>query len=330
MDLCEMGVATRCRKAPAELLLKTICRLVGALALLGFTGGTALAQWSDPESTCASSTTIFCHGFESGSFSIWDDYDGNPAPWNSLQSDPGPLAHAGNTVARLRVPTGSGGTDLVKVLSSSSQRLYARWYQKWEPGYDFAAANHGSGLHAGSRDNLGRSDYRPSGSDWFSALLEPYQGRLNLYVYYRGMYQDCADPNGACWGDRFPCTVDSGASYCTKASDRPRVLAPQLVAGQWYCLEIMMDGGTPTSAETGANGALDFWIDEVEFGPWNNLWMRTSSSVNPGLLWLSLYHHSTHSTEGILLDNVVVSTNRVGCLKDSQKRPVPPSNVQAS
>ena len=32
------------------------------------------------------------------------------------------------------------------------------------------------------------------------------------------------------------------------------------------------------------------------------------------ILWLSLFHHAEHSVEGILLDDVVVSTDRVGCL----------------
>jgi hypothetical protein len=62
---------------------------------------------------------------------------------------------------------------------------------------------------------LGRSDYRPSGSDHAGTWLEPNPrlgGRPNLYSYYRGMYQDCADPNGQCWGDNFPCMTDEGIS----------------------------------------------------------------------------------------------------------------------
>ena len=305
-------------------------RIVAVLAQFAWSAGVSAQAWSDPELFCAQSTTVFCHGFETGSFSVWDDFDGNPAPWNSLIKNPGPLSHSTNTVARFRVPAGRNGTDLVKVLNGSHQKLYARWYQQWEPGYDFSADNHGGGLHAGARNLLGRSGNRPLGNDWFTAWLEPVNGRLTLYAYYRGMYMDCSNPNGSCWGDRFPCTADSGATYCTKPQHRPTVVPPQMVAGQWYCLEMMMDGGTPSSTQAGANGALNFWIDGVQYGPWTDLWMRTSSTVNIQILWLSLFHHAEHSVEGILFDNVVVSDSPIGCLKDQGTQPKPPTNVSAS
>jgi len=135
-------------------------------------------------------------------------------------SDPGPFDEEDNHGMRLRVPPGRGGADIVKVLPSSHDRLYARWYIKWEAGYDFDAPNHGGGLHAGDRNLLGRSDYRPDGNDWFSVGIEPLPElhRLNAYVYYRGMYIDCADPSDACRGDHFPCTMDEGAAYCENRS----------------------------------------------------------------------------------------------------------------
>jgi hypothetical protein len=305
----------------------TIVKIAAMLVPMVWAMGASAQTSSNPELICAQSTTVFCDGFETGNFSIWDDYDGNPAPWNSLINNPGPLSRPNNTVTRLRVPAGRGGTDLVKVLGSASKKLYARWYQQWETGYDFSAPNHGSGLHAGGRDYLGRSDYRPLGNDWFTAWLEPYSGRLNLYAYYRGMYQDCSNPNGACWGDHFPCMVDSGATYCTKPQHRPNTMPPELVTGRWYCLEMMVDGGAPSSTGSGANGELDFWIDGVQYGPWTNLWMRTSSAVNIEILWLDLFHHADHSAEGVLIDDVVVSATPIGCLNNPAIRPRPPTDV---
>ena len=161
---------------------------------------------------------VFCSSFEEGSFDIWDDYDGNPPETNALIDDPGPFGLAGNHAARLRVPAGRGGADLIKVLPESHTRLYARWFMKWEPGYDFSSANHGSGLHAGRRDLLARSGFRPNGDDWYAAWVEPITDgpRLNIYTYYPGMYMDCADPSGSCWGDHFPCMADEGRTYCTR------------------------------------------------------------------------------------------------------------------
>jgi hypothetical protein len=277
----------------------------------------AAAVPCDDSSLCA--VGVFCSGFEEGSKAIWDDYDGNPDSTNLLMADPGPCNKSGNHIMRLRPPAGEGGADLVKILPSSHDKVYARWYQKWEPGYDFTAPNHGSGLHAGSRDLMGRSGYRPNGSDWFMTTIEPLAstGTLNrrphLYTYYPGMYQDCADPNGLCWGDSLPCMYDEGTGYCTKPQDREKATPPQFESGTWYCIEIMLDGGSPVSNPAQANGAEDFWIDGVEYGPWTNLWMRTTSNLKITTLWLSLYNHAQHSLQGIMLDDVVVSTSRVGC-----------------
>jgi hypothetical protein len=259
---------------------------------------------------------IFCSGFEEGDKSIWDDYDGNPDPQNLLVADPGPMSLAGNHVMRFRAPAGRGGADLVKVLPEQADKLYARWYIKYETGFDFSAPNHGGGLHAGSRDLLGRSDYRPSGSDWFTGWVEHTTDAhvYNVYSYYRGMYMDCADPNGQCWGDHFPCMADQGQTYCTKAAHRPGVVPPTVATDRWYCVELMMDGGLPSQNGTGATGALDFWVDGKEVGPWTGLWYRTTADLKLGILWLNLFHHGDHSIAGLFYDNVVVSRSRIGCL----------------
>lgn len=266
---------------------------------------------------CAESNPdwVFCHSFEAGDFDVWDDYDGNPSTTNSLPLDPGPFQLEDNHVLRLHVPPGRGGADVVKLLPSGHRRLYARWFAKWESGYDFSAPNHGGGLHAGARDLLGHSDDRPNGDDWFTAWIEPMTDtpRLNLYSYYRGMYMDCADPSGRCWGDHFPCLMDEGEAYCTRPEHRETVLPPVLESDRWYCLEMLMDGGEAVSSEDAANGALDFWIDDQEVGPWEGLWMRTDPDVEISILWLSLFHHGDHSDAGLRIDDVVVSTSRVGC-----------------
>lgn len=296
-----------------------------AIALIG--GGWAASSMASPapEAICSSTTTIFCSGFEEGSFSIWNDYDGNPAPWNLIVSDPGPLVRSDNHVTVMTVPAGRGGTDLVKVLPRTVDKAYVRWYQKWEPGFDFSVGMHGGGIHAGDRNLMGTSGNRPTGSDWFSTWIEPYQGRLNMYTYYRGMYMDCSNPVGSCWGDHFPCFVDSGQSYCTKVADRPRIMPPLLVTDRWYCIEFMVDAGTPTTTQSGANGAMDLWIDGTEYGPFNNLWFRTTPDLKINILSPGIFFHADHSTAGVRFDDIVVSTQRIGC--EGGKLPNPPTNV---
>ena len=262
---------------------------------------------------CRNPSVIFCSGFEEGSKSIWDDRDENPDSTNLLLLEPGPFQIPGNHVMRLHVPPGRGGADLVKVLPSTYDKLYMRWYQQWEKGYDFTAANHGSGMYGGSRDLLGMSGNRPHGNDFFISTFEPLEGKLNLYTYYPGMYMDCANPDGACWGDHFPCWFDEGQRICEKPEHRDRLMPPVMEAGRWYCLEMMIDAGTPRQSDSLADGSLNFWIDGIEYGPWNNLWFRTTPNLRLSILWFMLFHHGNHSDAGILLDNIVVSTTKIGC-----------------
>ncbi|MCP4573102.1 MAG: hypothetical protein GY838_12165 [bacterium] len=280
---------------------------------------TALADFPLDECPLGDENWVFCTAFEDGDFSVWDDYDGNPAPDNVLLEDPGPWNVAGNHVARLRVPAGRGGVDLIKVMPSTYDIMYARWYVQWEPGYDFSVLSHGGGIWAGDRNMLSRSGYRPDGTDRFGAGLEPYasNGRLNTYGYYRGMYQDCVDPEGLCWGDRFPCMLDEGQGYCTEPQHRDDATPPPVLeSGRWYCIEMMFDAGTPSPDGSTADGVLNFWIDGVEQGPWDDLWLRTSADLKLSVLWLQLFHHDVHPVAGILLDNVVVSTAPIGCRAD--------------
>ncbi|OGU15180.1 MAG: hypothetical protein A2X61_15125 [Ignavibacteria bacterium GWB2_35_12] len=261
------------------------------------------------------STIVFTSGFEEGNKDIWDDYDDNADETNLQMLDPGPFGKQGNHVMRLRVPPGRGGADIVKVLPGTYDKLYLRWYQKWETGYDFNAKNHGGGLYAGPRYLLGRSDVRPNGTDLFCAYLEPLDKvkRLNFYAYYRGMYMDCVDPNGMCWGDHFPCWFDEGEHICTKPEHRESIMPPLMETGRWYCLEMTIDAGTPVQNDADADGSMNFWIDGVEYGPFEHLWLRSTAALKLNILWLELFHHEAHSVEGIMLDEIVVATERIGC-----------------
>lgn len=263
-------------------------------------GSNVTDQSSPNECSNMKPNWVFCSSFEEGNKNIWDDYDGNPDSTNLIMKEPGPAGITGNNVMRLRVPPGRGIADLVKVLPQSYDKLYARWYVQWEPGYDFNTPNHGGGLHAGGRGYLGRSDFRPTGNDWFTGWIEPETSLHKLYVYsyYRGMNMDCVDPNGQCWGD----------SFINNTSQNP-----VLNTGRWYCVEMMMEAGTPTNNLSNANGTINFWLDGKEMGPWTNLWLRTTPDLKINILWLSLFHHGQHPVEGIMLDNVVASTTRIGC-----------------
>ncbi|MCI0590884.1 MAG: hypothetical protein L0Y67_04675 [Gammaproteobacteria bacterium] len=304
-----------------------------ASLILLYVGAMATATAAVVQNECVSppSGTVFCEDFEgTNPKSHFNDYDGNSDTENQIVANNGPASSASNKVIRLRVPEGQrGGSDLVKVLPSSYDRLYARWYFQYEPGFNFNAPNHGGGLTAGDRNYIGVSGNRPTGND-FAYLTVQYLNPSALpfaYSYYRGMYQDCANPDGQCWGDSLPCVY--GESYCSKPQHRPSIVMPTIQAGRWYCVEEMLDMGTPNTTGVNPNGRFAIWLDDQVLGDYQDLWLRTTTGLRVQNLWLSLFHHDgTHSTVGEMIDNVVVSTQRVGCGAATAASLNPPANLR--
>lgn len=262
---------------------------------------------------------VFQSGFEEGNKDIWDDWDGNPDESNLLVEDPGPFDTPGNHVMKLIPPPGErGGADLVKVLPSQHDRLYARWFIKYEKGFNFNALNHGGGLFAGDRNLLGSSGIRPDGTNKASFSLEysPSLHTPQIYAYYRGMHQDCANPNGSCWGDVFPCTSDEGQNYCEHVQHRDPPLPPVLEADTWYGMEIKLKLGTPSPDGSIRDGEISLWVDGVNYGKWDDLWIRTTYDLKINILRLALFHHDgSHTDAGVFYDDVVVSTKPIGMEK---------------
>jgi hypothetical protein len=282
-----------------SLPTRAVLLALGACALAGAA--------SDVESEHPQPGWLFASGFQEGSTAVWDGVDTTV----ELVADPGPFGFAGNTVARFRAPPGQrGGAGMVKVVPSTHDRLYARWYMKFEAGFNFSARNHGGGLHGGSRWSLGMSGNVPT--DWFTATIEytvppalPF-----IYTYYQGMYQDNGGPDQT-WGDSFPFSYSSG--YPNRPQHRALQPRPALVADRWYCVEQMIDAGTPSADGAHADGRMCLWYDGRLIGAWNDLWWRKDAAVKPNLLWLSLFHHDgTHSIPGEMFDDVVISGERIG------------------
>lgn len=272
---------------------------------------------------------VFCNGFEEKTSAAqrgaWDDYDGNTDPsQNAWVKNPGPFNIADNQVHQMRVPAGRGGVDLVKDLPQGYDKLYARWFVQWEDGYNFSAPNHGSGLFAGDRGLMGVAGNIPNGRDWFSSWVEvnTESQRLTTYNYNPGMYQFDGQPPGSQYGDSIPCYAYE--AICERDIHRPPALnnlPPQLVTNRWYCVEQMIDAGTPVNSAAQADGVLNLWIDGVEIGPFENMWFRRPGNMGEEpikihILGLGLFHHDdTHTSAGMLFDNVVMSTERIGCPK---------------
>jgi len=278
-----------------------------------------VADSDDDAKTCQpmQPSWLFCEDFEYGNLSAWEPH--HPDGYVMLLPAPDKHRQENNIALRVRVPPGRGGKGLRKTFTLKDHKiLHARWYVKYEPGFDFSARNHGHGFRAGDPWSPG-SGHRPAGDDYFSVRFEHIiEPNINwpvnyLYVYYRGMQMDCSDPEGACWGDHFPCMVDEGY-YCTNEKYRETVLPPVLEHDRWYCVELMADAGTPVDNREDADGRLDFRVDGRRIGPWEDLWLRTHAGVRINSFWLGLFHHDEHSKEGMMFDDIVISTQRIGCV----------------
>lgn len=291
---------------PIKLRVLTIGVSVFVLLLTGFVNGQVTkCDGSDPD-------VVWCSGMEESNLnSNWN----NDKATGQKFSDPGPFDVSGNSVARI-----SGLTRRFGDNGTGWRKLYLRYYQKFETGYDFTASCHNGGAWAGGRNSCyGCSHNRaPTGMDgWFWMTLEScYAQKLYHYFYYPGQKMDCSNPSGACWGDHIPCMISD--SYCNripryKAPPKPRT--PIMVYGRWYQIEMMCDVGDPTPTAAGANGELNLWIDGVEYGPYDSLWFRTVP--DPYVLintigFMMYWHNGSPNGKTFLIDDVILSKAPIG------------------
>ena len=352
-----------------DLVLHTryIVRLFSALLLsLLFSPRLAVSQTCSDATVCQNA--VFCTGFEEANpKSNWDDWDGNPDSQNLVLQEPGPCNSGSNKVMRL---IGHGADMRKNFRTSSYDKLYFRWYEKFEAGYDFTwcgGSCHGVELAAGLPPGAdGRTDwlwdigmfisnYRPplvSGYDPSDGTyLQPFYKAYfdltttfgsvspHLYSYYHAMFMDgdgdcggvpCFNVTGpvgsaigGVFGDIFPCV----GSLCEGNRDYEGndLGISSIQLGKWYCFEIMVDGGTPSNDLASASGQENFWIDGREAGPFTKLWMR----ADPNVKLRAIYIPNSYSGN-VLVDNIVVSTQRIGCLGSPVAPTVPsaPTNLR--
>jgi|GEM_PF-2469731 len=260
---------------------------------------------------------VFCADFEDGDFEQWNDLDGNGFETNELVPGDGPRNATDNHVTRLRIPPGEATVDLVKQLPGYYDQLYMRWYIQYETGYDLGRPGLGSGMHAGGAGTLGVSDQQPLGDDRFSVLTShtAEDPQVRALLDYRGMYQYCDDPLQNCYRDTLPCV--GSESVCTNDSHTQYAEQPPLQTGQWYCVELMVDAGSvPQPGQEDQHepdGVVSLSLDGEQIGRWDDLLLRTDSNLKLSIVWLLLYYGGDHGDEGVLLDDVVVSREPVGC-----------------
>lgn len=277
-------------------------RWIVVLLLTGCTSTHTLGELFDECVAQPQEGWAYCNGFEKG-LGTWDDRDTNPGATTAIISDPGPFDLEQNNVVRLAVSANARLADLVKVVEPPRSTIFLRWYAKWENNFPFDAVATRVGLF-GALASLGADSA-------FGASVVPYAqstvsaDTFGLRLTYPG------NPN--CLADQSSCTAEMLPPLGTAP--------PELTTNQWYCIELMVDMGTPRGDQTEVSevepdGVVNFWVAGLQRGPRTGLWLRRDAAEGIGAVWFQAYRpdaENADSSAGVLIDNVVLSDTRVGC-----------------
>lgn len=260
------------------------------------------------EQICSSSAVIFCDDFESADLTTnlnkrpgWDIASGC-APGCSgfgLASD---QAFQGTKSLKMVYPAGDGGAAFGnQYFPAVSGPIYVRYYSRWSANWVWSGVATKSSLIVAQ------------GSDWQWYLFNDLWGQGRLPSVMRNNVG--SEVPGTCEGVP-PGAIDTVNCY-------PNVGARINFQGErWYCMEAEVIPNTLGQA----NGRYRAWIDGALVADHSGLLMRTT---NTGItqFMLSGYWNSganTHPTMARWTDNIVISTQRIGCLSGTPATPPSP------
>ncbi|MBI1388129.1 MAG: hypothetical protein GC154_06745 [bacterium] len=247
---------------------------------------------------------IFQDDFESGSLKNWDADSNSDDPSRVVITDNPENVHAGKRALEIIAQPGSGkGGKLNKWFMPGYDRVYARFYCKFEDDFDQGNLMHFCHLAANRQDDrwsaFGKAGIRPGGADFFTTSIEPWRdwkrnpapGAWMMYTYHMDMP---ADPKmGKYWGQMM-------------TPDNP-VLATR---GEWICVEMMIQANTPGERD----GEQAFWINGDQKARFTGIRWRNDARLLVNDFWLMLYIHENPEINRVWFDDVVIATDYIGTL----------------
>ena len=102
----------------------------------------------------------------------------------------------------------------------------------------------------------------------------------------------CEEREQCCWGNNY--------------RPDPPVALP---VGEWFCFEMMMEANTPGAAD----GEMTYWINDELGHHVDGMRWRTTDSLQLNRVRLQHYIESSDQPQRVWFDDVVVSTERIGC-----------------
>ncbi len=251
------------------------------------------------EPVCSDPAVIFCDDFENGTLEQWQD--GYQPTLHVITSDPG-KAYAGDHALEVTYPEGGEGKWLSRWFMPGYDHAFARLYLKFEDGFRCGQnctkimAFYGNRVDD-PRSGFGKAGIRPTGTDFFFASLvtlnwqrQPDPGEIIFYSYFPEMRQA---PDGNFWGNFF-------------FQQEPR---EAVHSGLWYCLELEVQANQPAQRD----GFQRMWINDAFKGEVAGMRWRDTTDLRINAFQLTFSASPVPITEHLWIDNVVVSTRRIGC-----------------
>jgi predicted amidohydrolase len=257
---------------------------------------------------------LFSDNFESGDMKKWDQKRGRVV---MVEEKP----NSGRWCVQMPMERGKNhGGDAIKWFMPGAEAVYARFYVKFSPDYQYN--HHFVWLGANQRTNkwsaFGKAGLKPNGTyysagmePWFAWGKNPSPGEVNLYTYYLDMEPD--RKMNKYWGNGFfPPGPDKG-----QAAGPHRVIPP---LNQWQCWEFMIQANT---APDQADGKQAMWVDGKLIGEFTGIRWRNDMDLKVNCLWLEHYGYDEgdptkqywKESQSVWFDDVVVARRYIGPMK---------------
>jgi predicted amidohydrolase len=257
---------------------------------------------------------LFAENFESGEMKKWDQKRGGVI---MTESKP----NSGAWCVEMRMERGKNeGGDAIKWFLPGADRVYARFYVKFSPDYQYD--HHFVTLLANQRTNkwsaFGKAGLKPNGTyystgmePWFAWGKNPPPGEVNLYTYFLDMEPD--RKMNKYWGNSFfPPGPGKG-----QAAGAQRVVSP---LDRWQCWEFMIQAN---SAPDKADGEQAMWVDGKPVGEFTGIRWRSDMDLKVNCLWLQHYGYDSgdptkqywKERQSVWFDDVVVAREYIGPMR---------------
>ena len=257
---------------------------------------------------------FFADNFESGDMKKWDQKRGRVV---MIEDKP----NSGRWCVQMPMERGKNqGGDAIKWFMPGGDAVYARFYVKFSPDYQYN--HHFVWLGANQRTNkwsaFGKAGLKPNGTyystgmePWFAWGKNPPPGEVNLYTYYLDMEPD--RKMNKYWGNGFfPPGPGKGS-----AAGKDRVIPP---LNQWQCWEFMIQANT---APDKADGKQAIWLDGKLVGEFTGIRWRNDMDLKVNCFWLEHYGYDEgdptkqywKESQSVWFDDVVVARRYIGPIK---------------